>query len=1550
MDKTGMDHRWHWEWESLCGPNGLNIWSPKTHDLGICFQQLCLQIPVLFLLAISSAYYFGRQTYHVQRGLLQLRAITLRSFIVFLLAFAPTLHVYIVINKWDVDKFTIFYFLSAVQLLTWLIHLGYTFILRRRLGLSARGPLFIIFSWTIIAVLSAINLRSYALLYRASEHKSSGLKMAFGFSIFTFILHVFYGITLIPNEGESDYLVAEPQRNDENTPLLSGSAYLRFLEARDPNYLGVAMEDAAWFSKLFFHWVSPLMQKGVEEKIVFPDDLFDLPDSLRSDTLSRKLERALIGDGERPPADHASPPLVPDVAFSRSNNNNNSLFRALHKCFWVQFYSIGALKLFADLLGFAGPMLLGKLVGFIEDKNENIQNGYGYAVGLFTTTLLGSFFNTHFNFLMAIVGLKIRGALITTIYKKTLTVSSTVLNNAFSIGEIVNFMSTDTDRVVNSCPSFHALWSIPFQIAVTLYLLYNQVGVAFLAGVIFTLILIPINKFIANKIGQLSTKMMEQKDKRIKIMTEILRGIKTIKIHVWEDHFIRLVTKFRDSEIKYLKGRKYLDALCVYFWATTPVLISILTFVTYVLLGNELTASKVFTSIALLNMLIAPLNAFPWVLNGVTEAWVSLKRIQKLLDLPDLDFDEYYDNELTENENNADVIISNATFSWGKPLSREEKEKLHNIKRKHIKDKGVGKKSSSNEESPSRSNIETGEFFLRNLNLRINKGEFIGVIGSVGSGKSSIFSAILGELNKQSGYVSICDPDVGFALVTQQPWLQRGTIRDNILFGKAYDESKYLEVIAGCCLGEDLDQLPAGDLTGIGEGGMTLSGGQKARVALARAIYQDKQIYLLDDVISAVDAKVAKDIYQNCIMGILKNKTRILCTHHLKYLTKADRVILMDNGEIQKQGKPVDVLRGIDDALPIDLELGETSLTNSVMESFKSEGNDNESNDSVLEEEFRESGTVQFGVYKSYWKAIGHLLSLLVILSLVTMQTSRNLTDWWLSIWVTNSNEKNTTNLTQHYEDYHTNSFKFEGDLEESIKYYMLIYILLACLNSVFTLCRAFLFAYGGIVAALSIHKSLLKNIMIAKSMFFDVEPLGRILNRFSSDTYTVDDSLPFILNILLAQLFGLLGSVIITIYGLPWLCLVLIPLIPIYHWLQNHYRLTSRELKRLSSVTLSPVYSHFNESLQGLAVIRSFRTTGRFKRDNEDYVEVNQKTQLASQAAAQWLGLRLQFIGVAMVTGVVIIAVIQHQFDVADPGLVGLAITYALSVTALLNGVVNAFTETEREMIAVERVNRYVEIVISENSNFITDPPYAWPSQGVIAFEDVVLNYRRNLPPSLKGVNFKTRPAEKIGVVGRTGAGKTSLFTSLFRLCEITSGKITIDSIDISHISLRALRSRLSCIPQDPFLFSGSLRDNLDPLNEYRDTEIWTAINNANLLATVRRLGGLEAEVATGGSNLSSGQRQLVCLARALLHNAKILCIDEATANIDQTTDRQIQNTLRTAFRKSTVITIAHRVQTVIDYDRVLVMKDGVVLEFDKPDVLLEDSTTYFYQLVNAE
>ncbi|EFN60726.1 Multidrug resistance-associated protein 7 [Camponotus floridanus] len=1611
--------RWKWNWTELCGSSkNINPLNPETHDLDVCFQQLCLQIPVLTLIAVVSAYYCGKTNISSSRHQHTYHAINIRILITICLVILPIIRAYIILTNTTIslvhdevqdystpvpkrlnistyrninpsldetdivnrirdglnhtirfaksillpesnvqnttvtpvapsiynyettpkitDKFTsakpVDYFVAGTEGLAWVMHLCFILSLKRGRNPNPRGPVLIRALIFLLIVISVLLLHSHI----DNTPKNDVLpNLSLGFSISVVTLLILYTITLIPGARPERTRVSS--RNvtiGERTALLGSpsSSYVQFPEEQDSNYLGVAMEDVTMISKFLFHWVTPLMEKGVKGLLNHSDDLFDLPYQISTNAISHKIDKHInnMPKTTRNGIENNSETLLQTNV--KIITKKVTLFYLLHKCFGWEFYAVGILRFIADSSSFMGPILLNRLISFIEDKNEPISHGYLYASLIIFSAIIGAFCNTHFTFWMSIVGLKIRSAIITLVYQKTLHSSNIDLNYSFNFGEIVNFMSTDTDRLVNSCPSFHTFWSIPLQLFVTLYLLHKQIGVSFLAGVAFSIILIPINKIIANKIGKLSTKLMEYKDERVRLMGEILRGITTIKVNVWEEHFLRKIFKLRENEVKYLRGRKYLDALCVYFWATTPVVIAILTFTTYVLLGNELNAKTVFTSMALLNMLIGPLNAFPWVLNGLTEAWVSLKRIQKMLDLPDMDASLYY----TDITPDVDLLLQNVTLTVNRPKHNDT-----------ASPRTIISPSSSTDIKKSVTFEDDDVFALHNINLSVQKGQLIGIMGKVGSGKSLLLDGILAEITKTKGIIAVNDDHRGFGYVKQNPWLQRGTIRDNILFGKSYDHNKYKNILKACALTSDLNSLPNKDLTAVGEAGNTLSGGQKTRISLARAIYADKDIYLLDDILATLDVKVAKHVFQHVILGLLRNKTRILCTHQIQYLIHADVVIEMSKGKIINQGKPSDVLPDLEDYLLS--ESIESDLDIASMKIIPNEFNRSEKNeiDPLLEKETTEKGTVRFSVYMYYVKVIGQYLAISIFLSMILMQSSRNITDLWLSYWVTHANTTaiNSTDMSrpgklQFYYDHYG---------LHDMKYYLTVYILLAVFNSIFTLIRAFIFAYGGLQAAITTHKQLLKIIMRAKAMFFDIQPLGRIINRFSSDTYTIDDSLPFIANILLAQLFGLVATIIVTAYGLPWIFLVLAPLIPIYHWIQNHYRLTSREVKRLSSITLSPLYAHFSETLSGLTSIRAFRTVPRFKQENELLLEASQKTQFASVAISQWLALRLQFIGVALLAGVSIMAVLQHQYNIADPGLIGLAITYALSVTGLLSGVVNSFTETEREMIAVERVKQYLDHVPTENMTG-TNPPYAWPSQGVVEFREVVMKYRDHLAPSLKEVTFITRPAEKIGVVGRTGAGKSSLLASLFRLTEISFGNILIDNVNIQTLQLNALRSRLAIIPQTPFLFSGTIRENVDPLDQYTDMHIYKTLEKCKVHSLVYRLGGLGAVLDEGGNNLSAGQRQLFCLVRAVLHNAKIVCIDEATANVDQETDKFIQATIKSSFQSATVIIIAHRIKTIMHCDRVLVMGDGEVLEFDEPNLLIQNADSHFYHLASQE
>ncbi|XP_067143928.1 LOW QUALITY PROTEIN: ATP-binding cassette sub-family C member 10 [Centruroides vittatus] len=1535
-----MNVNWNW----LCGPH-FAIWD--GHIFGRCFRQMTIIFPAYALFLIVCTYYIGKRNGCYLRIYHQLWVINCRIFLSVLLIICC------------VVRFSIRYMIAHVQLrgmdflqvfitiVAWIVHILYLHILKTRLTPHSRGPLIVIICWILTLAVTVLDLRASVMtstdtLEVLTERYSIGSSTG---------LQILYGLTLLfSNTVESSAYEEFSRIAHETEPLLSGNIvrYDSFQEARDPHSLGIAAENSSIISKLTLFWINKMMSKGAKNLLKNTDDLFDLPHSMQSSNVDAKitsfLQRICFKE-------------MKDETCSTTSSNDTKLYKrnllkALHYCFATEYYFLGILKIVSDALNFCGPLLLNYLVSYFEEKNDSISLGCYYAAGLFGVTLLNSFCSTHFSYLINCVGLKIRVSLITAVYRKILNVNKSTLSK-FNSGEIVNFMNTDTDRVVNFCQSFHEVWSLPLQIAIALFLLYNQVGIAFVSGVVFAVLLVPINQKIASKIGKLSQLMMEKKDERIVFMKELLTGIRVIKMHYWEDVFASKITKFRKEELKYLKKRKYLDAFCVYFWVITPLVIAVLTFMTYVLQGKTLTAAKVFTCLALFNILILPLNAFPWVLNGLMEAWISLTRLEKFMGTSSFDSENYY-SSVKDPMNRIEVCEGN--FAWA-PKSSNMPIQL---------------RSESLQDLTVRSS-EISSFKLESINFNVRKGQLIGVVGRVGSGKSTLISSIIGDVIKTEGTIAITEEDCqyGIGVVSQEPWIQQTTIQKNILFGKSFNFNRYKNVLEACALVDDLKTFPAEDETEIGDRGITLSGGQKARIALARAVYQDFDLYLLDDPFSAIDTNVSNHIFKNCIIKLLKNKTRLLCTHHVHFLSYADYILILDGGRIILEGVPEKVLQ-LDIVRPICCEEqfpainDKNKLENGIQELEKTEDHDfctaqwQNTRRTINSKRRKHQGSVKFHVYKSYWNAVGSCLSFFVLLSFFFMQASRTMADWWLSVWIScdsNHNRNNSINnftiLREFWSDRMNLTFSSDqglcfdgGSRINGSNIYLIIYGSFVVINSIFTLLRAFLYAYCGICAAVVIHRRLLNSILKAPITFFDVTPLGRILNRFSTDVYNVDDSLPFILNILLAQIFSLAGSLTITCYGLPWLIILLIPLAAAYYFIQNYYRCTSRELKRLSSVSLSPVYTHISETLNGHTVIRTFCASSRFQHELSEKLDKNQQARFATMLASQWLNLRLQLIGVVIVTGVAFIAVFEHSVSSVDPSLVGLALSYALSVTGLLNGVVTYLTETEKEMVSVERTMQYIDGITPETTDGFEQVPFGWPTHGVISFSNVSLQYRRNLPYVLKNVSFETLPGENLGIVGRTGSGKSSLLQALFRLIEIDEGEIYIDGVNTAFLSLKDLRSHLSIIPQDPFLFNASVKENLDPKECFSETELWRALHHCHMEEEIKRLGGLNISIGEGGQIFSSGQKQLLCLARAILCKTKVLCLDEATSNIDYDTDSLIQKTIKSAFAQTTILTIAHRIETVRKCNRVIVMKDGKIVEFDNPTILLENPNSYFSQL----
>ncbi|XP_073894075.1 ATP-binding cassette sub-family C member 10 isoform X19 [Macaca fascicularis] len=1196
----------------------------------------------------------------------------------------------------------------------------------------------------------------------------------------------------------------------------------------------VAEDGESWLSHFSYAWLAPLLARGACGELQQPQDICRLPHRLHPTYLAR--------------------------VFQSHWQEGARLWRALYRAFGRCYLTLGLLKLVGTMLGFSGPLLLSLLVGFLEEGQEPLSHGLLYALGLASGAVLGAVLQNQYGYEVCKVKLQARGAVLNILYRKTLQLGP----SRPPTGEALNLLGTDSERLLNFAGSFHEAWGLPLQLAITLYMLYQQVGVAFVGGLILALLLVPVNKVIATRIMASNQEMLRHKDARVKLVTELLSGIRVIKLCGWEQALGARVEACRARELGRLRVIKYLDAACVYLWAALPVVISIVIFITYVLMGHQLTATKVFTALALVRMLILPLNNFPWVINGLLEAKVSLDRIQLFLDLPNHNPQAYYSPD-PPTEPSTVLELHGALFSWD-PVGTSQ------------------------------------ETFIGHLEVK--KGMLVGIVGKVGCGKSSLLAAIAGELHRLRGRVVVWGLSKGFGLATQEPWIQFATIRDNILFGKTFDAQLYKEVLEACALNDDLSILPAGDQTEVGEKGMTLSGGQRARIALARAVYQEKELYLLDDPLAAVDADVANHLLHRCILGMLSHSTRLLCTHRTEYLERADVVLLMEAGRLIQAGPPSEILPLVQPVPKAWAENGQKSdsaTAQSVQNPEKTkEGLEEEQSTSggLLQEESKKEGAVALHVYQAYWKAVGQGLALAILFSLLLMQATRNAADWWLSHWISQLKAENSSQEVQASTspastglfspqlllfspgNLYTPVFplpKAAPNGSSDIHFYLTVYATIAGVNSLCTLLRAVLFAAGTLEAAATLHRRL----------------LHRVLMR--------------------------------------------------------HYRASSRELRRLGSLTLSPLYTHLADTLAGLSVLRATGATYRFEEENQRLLELNQRCQFATSATMQWLDIRLQLMGAAVVSAIAGIALVQHQQGLANPGLVGLSLSYALSLTGLLSGLVSSFTQTEAMLVSVERLEEYSCDLPQEPQGQPLQLGTGWLTQGGVEFQDVVLAYRPGLPNALDGVTFCVQPGEKLGIVGRTGSGKSSLLLVLFRLLEPSSGRVLLDGVDISQLELAQLRSQLAIIPQEPFLFSGTVRENLDPRGLHKDRALWQALEQCHLSEVITSMGGLDGELGEGGRSLSLGQRQLLCLARALLTDAKILCIDEATASVDQKTDQLLQQTICKRFANKTVLTIAHRLNTILNSDRVLVLQAGRVVELDSPATLRNQPHSLFQQLLQS-
>eukprot|EP00439_Symbiodinium_sp_Y106_P037690 s1985_g4.t1 len=1293
-------------------------------------------------------------------------------------------------------------------------------------------------------------------------------------------------------------------------------------------------EDAAWcFSRITFSWVGGIIQEGYKRErrraqqsdstqtgpLALTDkDLLQLRSDDMAECLSEKAQQALSEEQreERP-----------------------SLVRVLRRAFGGPFMFAAAFKIVYDSLQMAGPYILKAILHFLDHCDGSspsqctFEEGMSYVALMLLsaavqTMVLHQYFHRCFR-----TGMRFNVACISLVYNKSLKVdgaSKSKDSKQRTSGEIVNLMAVDSQRLQDFAPQLHPLWSSPYQIIITLIFLHWVVGWATLAGLSVMLVQIPAVAVVARRIRLAQRKLMTIKDERIKLTNEAFGSIRLLKMYGWEDSFETRLDGVREMELKQLRKYQILNIISSAMWATAPILTALATFAVYCWLYKELTASTAFTAVALFNVLRFPLTMFPQAITTVVEAKVAIRRLEDFLCAPEIP------GRSRAASKGFAVEVRDAELAWpnGSPL------------------------------------LSKANFTVPAPVEGQQTAHMTVVLGAVGAGKSGLLQALIGDLSPMSGIVSTAGQ---IAYTSQVSWIRNASVRDNIIFNSSFQEDRYKAVIKACCLLPDLEALPNGDMTEIGEKGVNLSGGQKQRISLARAVYSQADLMLLDDPLSAVDSHVAKKLLKMFKGPLLSRSSIVLCTHHLQAVHSADQIILLSRSASQQTGAdPSDVSLDLEaESLSSSAESTDKQSTQPVPKiafcgsladfqkafpklvakrgdgdaaSFERQTSDeptpSEKKSSeagkLVQKEEEQIGSVPTEVYGAYISAAGGTcVGVAVVFGVLCGQGLQSVAAAWLSYWSDHNTPKSVPHITSLV------GLLGYGGL--SITAFTGIFLTSA------------LFRMTALKAARAFHRKLLANLLRLPMTFFDTTPLGRVLNRFSKDIYTIDEVLVNNLYSYLQVSSVVVCTIIVISVATPWFLVIIFPLLLLYRATQNFYIPASRQLKRIESNLRSPIFSHFSETLDGTALIRAYGQQDIFISESLFRVSRSMRAYYSNMSSNRWLAVRLESFGAAITFCAGTLAVLGRNSISA--GVAGLSISYALSVTQALNWVVRMAADRETNIVSVERVREYLRLDPEPPHHQTTDPsPQTWPREGAIEFKDVYLRYRPDLPYVLSGLNLSIRGREKIGICGRTGAGKSSVLNVLLRLVEAGSGNVFLDGLDIKTLGLHCLRHSLTIIPQDPILFSGSLRFNLDPVGEASDASLWQSLQRSHLSDHVSTLDnghgdrGLESVVQEQGKNFSLGQRQQMCLARALLRSNVVLLLDEATSAVDRDTDNLIQETIRSEFAGHTVLCIAHRISTIMHSDRVCVLDAGKVVELASPQDLMKDASSHFAKLAKLD
>uniref|UniRef100_A0A673JJJ5 Cystic fibrosis transmembrane conductance regulator n=1 Tax=Sinocyclocheilus rhinocerous TaxID=307959 RepID=A0A673JJJ5_9TELE len=1205
------------------------------------------------------------------------------------------------------------------------------------------------------------------------------------------------------------------------------------------------------FSQVFFWWLNPLFRIGSKRRLE-EDDMYKVLPEDGSKRLGEELQSYWDQEVEKATKELRTPKLT----------------KAIIRCYWRSYAVLGVFTLIEEVIKVIQPVFLGKLIQYFErsepDNMAALYEAYGYAAGISLSALGLALLHHLYFYHVQRAGMKIRIAMCHMIYKKALCLSATAMGQT-TTGQIVNLLSNDVNKFDELTIFLHYLWMGPLQAAAVIGLLWQEVGASCLAGIAVLIFLMPLQTMFGKLFSKYRSKTAAFTDSRIRTMNEVVSGIRIIKMYAWEKPFAALVNDVRRKEISKIMSSSYLRGLNMASFFTANKIILFVTFTVYVLVGNKISASRVFVVVSLYSAIRLTVTLFfPAAIEKVSESVISIRRIKKFLLLDELVKSHV---PLTqEDKKEVSVEIQDLICYWDKSI-----------------------------DAPT----------LQNVSFTVKPGQLLAVIGPVGAGKSSLLSTVLGELPAEKGVVKV-KGELTYIYIYIYITLRY----KNKLYFKYIlaNRKEYLRAV--------LFDFATYLLLSVG----------------FRAVYQDADIYLLDDPLSAVDAEVGRHLFEQCICGILKDKPRILVTHQLQYLKAANQILVLKEGHMVARGTYSELLRsGVDFTSLLKKDEEEEGEKGEAPRSPRSRTLSQNSvrshSSSVLSaepvhtvaEETRTEGTIGLHMYWKYFRAGANVLMLILLVLLNLAQPG--FLSWHLCRYAHDQNMLHVSPIGN-------------GDL------CILCSSGLTGATVIFGFMR-FLIMFNALVnSAETLHNRMFNSILRTPVRFFDINPIGRILNRFAKDIGHLDSLLPWTFVDFIQVFLQIIGVIAVASSVIPWILIPVIPLLIAFLFLRRYFLRTSRDVKRIESTTRSPVFSHLSSSLQGLWTIRAFKAEERFQQTFDAHQDLHSEAWFLFLTTSRWFAVRLDGMCSVFVTITAFGCLLLKDN-------VGLALSYAVTLMGMFQWGVRQSAEVENLMTSVERVVEYTELESEAPWETQKRPPPDWPNRGLITFDRVNFSYSSDGPVVLKNISAMFRPREKVGIVGRTGAGKSSLISALFRLME-PEGKILVDGVLTSEIGLHDLRQKMSIIPQDPVLFTGTMRKNLDPFSQHSDHDLWNALKEVQLKAAVEELPAkLETELAESGSNFSVGQRQLVCLARAILRKNRILIIDEATANVDPRTDELIQKTIRAKFKECTVLTIAHRLNTIIDSDRILVLDAGRIHEYDAPHVLLQNQNGIFYKMV---